>query len=114
VGEWFPSLFHLPIIPFDAVSFPGLLVCVSQAGLELVSAVREPPVFSVSHGVEKLCMGWGFGVSEFCFFLVFFFCQVWLQHLSKIFDLQSSCCLLPPSITILDPLRLKINKLMYN
>jgi hypothetical protein len=26
-----------------------------------------------------------------------FFCQVWLQHLSKIFDLWSSRCLLPPS-----------------
>jgi hypothetical protein len=26
-----------------------------------------------------------------------FFFQVWLQHLSKIFDLQSSCCLLLPS-----------------
>jgi hypothetical protein len=27
----------------------------------------------------------------------FFFCQVWLQHLSKILDLWSSCCLLPLS-----------------
>jgi hypothetical protein len=26
-----------------------------------------------------------------------FFCQVWLQHLSKIFDLWRSRCLLPPS-----------------
>jgi hypothetical protein len=26
-----------------------------------------------------------------------FFCQVWLQHLSKIFDFRSSSCLLPPS-----------------
>jgi hypothetical protein len=40
-------------------------------------------------------MGWGFRVWKFCFFLFFFFCQLWLQHLSKSFDLQSSCCLLP-------------------
>jgi hypothetical protein len=26
---------------------------------------RSPPVFSVLHGVEKLCTGWGFSVSEF-------------------------------------------------
>jgi hypothetical protein len=25
-GEWFLSLFHLPIIPVDAVSVPGLCV----------------------------------------------------------------------------------------
>jgi hypothetical protein len=29
-GEWFPSFFYLPIIPFGAV--PVLLVCISQAG----------------------------------------------------------------------------------
>jgi hypothetical protein len=34
-------------------------------------------------------------------FLVAFFCQVWLQHPSKIFDLWSSCFL--PLVTILDP-----------
>jgi hypothetical protein len=33
-------------------------------------------------------------VWKFWFFLVLFFCQVWLQHLSKIFDLWRSCCLL--------------------
>jgi hypothetical protein len=27
-GEWFPSLFHLPIFPLGAVSVPGL--CVSS------------------------------------------------------------------------------------
>jgi hypothetical protein len=36
-------------------------------------------------------------VWKFWFFLVLFFCQVWLQHLSKIFDLRSSHCLLLPS-----------------
>jgi hypothetical protein len=33
-------------------------------------------------------MGWGSGVSEFCFFfLFFFFCQVWLQQESILFSL---------------------------
>jgi hypothetical protein len=36
----------------------------------------------------------GFRVSKFWLFLVLFFCEVWLQCLSKIFDLQSSRCLL--------------------
>jgi hypothetical protein len=49
-------------------------------------------LFCQCNGVEKLCMGWGIRVSKFWFFLVLFFCQVWLQHLSKSFDLQSSCC----------------------
>jgi hypothetical protein len=40
-------------------------------------------------------MGWGFRLSRYWFFLLFFLsCQKWLQHLSKIFELQSSCCLL--------------------
>jgi hypothetical protein len=48
------------------------------------------------HG-EALC---GLGVWSVRVLLLlggFFFCQVWLQNLSKIFDLWSSCCLLPPS-----------------
>jgi hypothetical protein len=52
------------------------------------------PVFSVLHDLEKLCTGWGFRVSKFWFFLVLYFCQVWLHHLRKIFDLRSSHCLL--------------------
>jgi hypothetical protein len=32
--EWFLSLFHLPIIPFGAISVPVLLVCISQTGLQ--------------------------------------------------------------------------------
>jgi hypothetical protein len=44
----------------------------------------EPPVFSVQYGMENLCKGWGFRVSEFCCFLVFFFFwQVWLQLSAK-------------------------------
>jgi hypothetical protein len=38
----------------------------------------------------------GLGCQSFAFLGVFF-CQEWLQNLSKIFDLQSSHCLLPPS-----------------
>jgi hypothetical protein len=34
--------------------------------------------------MEKLCTGWVFRVSEFCFF---FFCQVWLQQESILFGL---------------------------
>jgi hypothetical protein len=44
--------------------------------------------------MEKLCRGWGFKMLKFWFFLVLFFCWEWLQHLSKIFDLWRSCCLL--------------------
>jgi hypothetical protein len=47
-------------------------------------------------------------MSVFWFFLVVFSCQVWLQHLSKIFDLQSSCCLLLPSLPSWIPLLLNI------
>jgi hypothetical protein len=43
--------------------------------------------------MEKLCVGWRLRVLKFWFFLVLFSCQVWLQHLSKIFDFWSSCCL---------------------
>jgi hypothetical protein len=42
---------------------------------------------------------YGLGVQGVRFFILLggFFCQVWLQHLSKIFDLWSSHCLLLPS-----------------
>jgi hypothetical protein len=77
--------------------FAHLLACVSQAGLELVLAVQESSWFlSATWCGESLC-GLGVWVSGLCFFLVVFLCQVWLQHLSKIFDLWSSCYLLPPS-----------------
>jgi hypothetical protein len=50
-----------------------------------------------------LCM-LGIQDVEFCFFLVVLFFQVWLQHLSKIFDLWSSHCLFPPSSCNLESL----------
>jgi hypothetical protein len=37
--------------------------------------------------MEKLCMGWGFRVSVFCFFFFVFFFQVWLQQESILFGL---------------------------
>jgi hypothetical protein len=45
---------------------------------------------------EPLCRlgGWGVGV---LLLLGGFFCQGWLERLSKIVDLWSSRCLLPPS-----------------
>jgi hypothetical protein len=67
----------------------------------------EPPVFSVQYGMENLCKGWGFRVSEFCCFLVFFFFLTSVAPaLSKIFDLWSSHCLLPLSSHFLDSLKL--------
>jgi hypothetical protein len=44
------------------------------------------------HG--EVSYGLRFSVSKFWFFLVLYFCQVWLQCLRKIFYLQSSHCLL--------------------
>jgi hypothetical protein len=47
-------------------------------------------------------------------FGVFFFCQVWLLHLSKIFDLLNSCCLFLPSSRHLGSLRIHAQKhLLY-
>jgi hypothetical protein len=37
--------------------------------------------------MEKLFTGWGFRVSEFCFFFSFSFCHVWLQQESILFGL---------------------------
>jgi hypothetical protein len=78
--------------------FAHLLVCISQAGLELDSGSMGALLFPQCNVVWRTFV-WagGFRVSEFCFFLVVFFCQVWLQSLSKMFDLLSSRCLLPPS-----------------
>jgi hypothetical protein len=73
--------------------FAHLLVCISQAGLEPPSGGTGALLFSQCNMVWRC---WRFRLSEFCFFLVLFlFCQVWLQHLNKIFDLRSSHC--PPS-----------------
>jgi hypothetical protein len=77
-----------------------LLTCCSASPKQvwswhLVASVPSCFVSVMWHG-EALC-GPGFRVSELHFLLVVFFCHVWLQHLRKIFDLQSSHSLLPLS-----------------
>jgi hypothetical protein len=55
---------------------------------------QEPSCFlSVMWHGEALYRLWVKGV-KILFFVVLFLCQVWLQCLSKIFDLWSSCCML--------------------
>jgi hypothetical protein len=79
--------------------FAHLFVCVSHAGLELASGSTGALLVSQCNVVWRSFVRaggsgcWSFAYS-WCFF---FFCQVLLQHLSKIFDLRSSHFLLPPS-----------------
>jgi hypothetical protein len=81
-------------IQCDTWCSPVDLLNVSQAGLELVSGGRGALLFlSVMWCVEAFYRQ-RFGVMTFWFFLVLYLCQGWLQLLSKIFDLQSSHCLL--------------------
>jgi hypothetical protein len=74
------------------------LVCVSQAGLEPASGGAEALLVSCCN-VAWRSFAWAGGLEcqSFASSWCFFFCQMWLQNLSKIFDLWSSCCLLPPS-----------------
>jgi hypothetical protein len=89
-------------IPEVAVGIPHaayLLTCESESPKQVRSqhlSAREPSCFlSVTWHGEAL---YGLGVQGVrVWILFFFFSQVWLQRLSKIFDLQSSCCLLLPS-----------------
>jgi hypothetical protein len=77
-----------------------LLTCWSASPKQFWSqhlAAQEPSCFlSVVWHVEAL---WGLGVQGVRVLLILggFFCQVWLQCFSKIFDLWSSRCLPPPS-----------------
>jgi hypothetical protein len=57
----------------------------------------SPPDFSVYLVMQKLCAGGGLGGVRILPLLGGLSCQVCLQHLSKIFTLQSSHNLLPPS-----------------
>jgi hypothetical protein len=70
---------------------------VSQADLELASAGVGALLFSQCNIVWRSFLWAGGSGVELLILLGAFFCQVWLQHLSKILDLQSSCCLLLPS-----------------
>jgi hypothetical protein len=75
-----------------------LLVCISQAGLEPVSGGTGALLFSQCNMVWRSFVWAGGSVCRsFDSLWWIFFCQVWLQHLSKIFDLWSSLCLLLPS-----------------
>jgi hypothetical protein len=64
---------------------------VSQAGFEPVSGGMEALLFSHLMWCGEALNGLGVQGVEFLFSLVLFFCHVWLQHLSKIFDLWHSC-----------------------
>jgi hypothetical protein len=82
--------------------FAHLLVCISQQVCSWYLAVQKPSCFLSIMWCGEALYGLGrFRASEFCFFFLFFFCQVWLQHLSNIFDLWSSRFLLPPSSHLL-------------
>jgi hypothetical protein len=78
--------------------FTHLLICVSQAGLEPVSGSMGTLLCSQCHMVwRSFVQAGGSGCQSFDSSWCFFFYQVCLYCLSKIFDLQSSCCLLLPS-----------------
>jgi hypothetical protein len=91
------------LIPGVAVEIPRtayLLTCWSASPKQVWSQhleAQEPSCFLSVTRCRQALYGLRVRVSEFWFFLAAFFYQVWLQHLSKIFDLRSSCCLLLPS-----------------
>jgi hypothetical protein len=82
---------------------PVDLLNVSQVGLEWASGCEGALLISQCNMVLGNFTGRGFRVKKFWLFLVLFFCQVLLHHLSKIFDLQSSHCLLLNSSCHLGP-----------
>jgi hypothetical protein len=77
--------------------FAHLLVYVSKQVWSWCLAAREPSWFLSVIWCGEALNGLGAKFVGVLLLLVVFFCQVWLQCLSKIFDLQSSRCLLPPS-----------------
>jgi hypothetical protein len=85
----------IPEVAVGELSAVYLLTCWSVSAKQVRSqhlAVWEPSWFlSVTWHVRA----GGSGCQTFA--SSWWFCQVWLQHLSKIFALWSSCCLLPPS-----------------
>jgi hypothetical protein len=87
-----------------------LLIC-SPVGLCLPRRLRpcvwqcsSPPGFSVYCGVGKLCAGWGFGGIGVMPPAGDFFCQVCLQHLSKILLYGAHIICFLSLVAILEPL----------
>jgi hypothetical protein len=76
-----------------------LLIC-SPVDLHLPSSLEagawwcgSPPVFSIYHGIRKLCAGWGVEVCGGVRVLPLlggFSCQVCIQHFGKIFTLRNT------------------------
>jgi hypothetical protein len=101
-GSVYPGamLIHPKHIPGNTTCclFAHLLVCFSQADLELASGSLEALLFSQCNVAwRSFVLAGGWGCWSFASSWCFFSCHVWIQHLSKIFDLPRSCCLLPPS-----------------
>jgi hypothetical protein len=102
-GEWFPSLFHLPIIPLGALSVPDLLVCISQAGLELASSGAEVLLFSQCNVMwRSFVQAGGLGCQSFASWWVFSaMCGCSVSAIFLICRAQAVCFL--PLVAILDP-----------
>jgi hypothetical protein len=56
--------------------------------------VQQPSCFLSVMWCEEAFYRLGIQVLKFWFSLLLYFCQVWLQCLSKVLESQSSCCLL--------------------
>jgi hypothetical protein len=65
---------------------------------------QEPSCFICVTWCGEILYGMGVQGVEALIPLGAFFCLVWLQHLSKVFDSQSSCCLFLHHSHHLDPL----------
>jgi hypothetical protein len=90
-------------IPCDAWCSPvGLLMSPKQVW-SLCLARQEPSCFLSVTWCGEAFHGLRIQGVKVSFFLVLYFHQVWHQHLSKIFDLQSSCVCFCTLVTILNP-----------
>jgi hypothetical protein len=83
------------VIPCDAWCSSVGLPNVFQAGLEPASGSMAALQFShCNMAWRSFLQAKGLGGSKFWFSMLFYFHQVWLQHLSKVLESQSSRCLL--------------------
>jgi hypothetical protein len=82
--------------------FAHLLFCISQAGLVPVSgSVRALHFLSVPRCGE-VWIGWGFVMSEFCFFLLFFSANCGSSISKRFFIYGAHAVCFLPLVTILD------------